>query len=685
MLTSPPILGASSLIATFALTKPVSCEGTGLILALTFAWPGMMSLLARFVAWARARKRSGARPFGSHLQGDNYARQLQAAAEMAYEATIAENVNELIQWAVDMIRRRFGFHYVGLFLVGPGGDEAILRATSDDGCGCALQVRRSFPVSQLGILGYLTGVRQHRAEHARNPSNRIDSLLLPETRSAMIIPLKFGDRIIGALDVQRKESGEFDEQDEVALQAMADQLAVAIERKETEEQLTKMAKYDYLTGLPNRSQFHLLAEEAFARARRTEQMVALLFIDLDNFKMVNDSFGHAVGDQLLQMTAARMKGCLRKTDTICRLGGDEFIIIAEGIKSMQDAKVVAEKLIQMFAPAYEIQGHEIFATPSIGVAIFPTDGQDTDQLLSFADSAMYSAKKDGACSYRFYEIGMNAHIAQRITITEKMKRAIQDQEFEVFYQPQIELSSGDLVAVEALIRWRHPDGELVPPGQFIPVAESTGLIIPIGEWVLRTACQQAKRWHLKWGKNIRVAVNISPRQLRDPKFSQTVMNILSQTGLEAECLELEFTENVLIEHDQANVLVLNQLKDRGVRIAMDDFGTGYSSLSYLKRFPIDTIKIDHSFVRDIPNMPRDASLACAIIAMGHMLRLRVIAEGVETAEQLTFFRSQNCDAVQGYFFSEPLPADLMTEFMGDFLSEKPQAKAALHARSGGSM
>jgi diguanylate cyclase (GGDEF)-like protein len=387
-----------------------------------------------------------------------------------------------------------------------------------------------------------------------------------------------------------------------------------------------------------------------------------MFVDLDHFKTINDSLGHFAGDQLLTEVAQRLVACGRRMDTVARLGGDEFVVLLAET-TLEGAGAVARKIIDSVAQPYQIEQHQLTVTPSMGISLYPQDGRDFESLLKHADTAMYRAKESGRNAYQFFASEMNVAALERLVLENSMRQALERGEFVLHYQPQIDVASGSIVGAEALIRWKHPEIGMVSPGRFIPVAEVSGLIGPIGEWVLREACRQNHAWQTDGLPPICIAVNISSVQFRGGKLEESVREVLAATGLEPEWLELELTEGTVMSDANATVDALHRLSAMGIRLAIDDFGTGYSSLSYLKRFPIDRLKIDQSFVRDIVTDPDDWAIASAVISMGHSLRLDVIAEGVEHAEQLEMLRRQGCDEVQGYFFSVPLPAAEFAELL----------------------
>lgn len=428
------------------------------------------------------------------------------------------------------------------------------------------------------------------------------------------------------------------------------------ERKKAETRLVQLANFDTLTGLPNRVLFHDRLEHSLAKASRNSRLVALLFLDLDRFKTINDSLGHSAGDELLKSVAERLQGNAREEDTVARLGGDEFTIILEGIADSEDASTVARKVLDVMGQPFRLDGHEVFVTTSVGIAIYPLDGDNSDDLLKNADTAMYRAKEQGRNSYRFYTADMNAKAVEHLIMESSMRHALDRDEFELHYQPQVDLHSREITGFEALLRWRHPELGMLYPNQFMPLAEDTGLIVSIGEWALHHACAHAASWYQRGLPPVRVAVNLSGRQFRQENLVDNVAHALRVSGLDPRLLEIELTESFLLEDIETAISTLDRLNELGVEISMDDFGTGYSSLSFLKRFPVDSVKIDQSFVRDISTDPDDAAIAEAIIVLAKSLRLRVMAEGVETEDQWYFLRTRGCDQGQGFLFSEPIPA-----------------------------
>jgi diguanylate cyclase (GGDEF)-like protein/PAS domain S-box-containing protein len=427
--------------------------------------------------------------------------------------------------------------------------------------------------------------------------------------------------------------------------------------------MTHLAQHDFLTDLPNRALLTDRLSQAIGLAHRHRKRVALLFVDLDGFKSINDSLGHAIGDQLLRSVAARLMTCVRGTDTVFRQGGDEFVILLTEIEQPQDAAHVAENIYVAFTVPHQVDEYELRVSLSIGISVYPDDGVNGDIVMRNADTAMFHAKASGRDNYQFFSADMNSRAVRKMELESRLRHALREGELILLYQPKIDLTSGVLTGAEALIRWSSPDRGLVYPQQFLPIAEECGLIVPIGRWVLREACRQVRAWLDAGLRAVPVAVNTSSVEFRHESFLDGVALILKETGLQPGYLELEMTESVLLQETKSSALVLEALKAMEVRLAVDDFGTGYSSLNYLKRFPIDTLKIDQSFVHDITTDAQDTAIVRAVIGMGKSLKQRVIAEGVETREQLVFLRSQQCDEGQGFHFSRPLSAKAFARFL----------------------
>ncbi|MEQ5836297.1 EAL domain-containing protein [Marinobacter sp. NFXS9] len=419
-------------------------------------------------------------------------------------------------------------------------------------------------------------------------------------------------------------------------------------------ELAFLAHHDFLTGLPNRALLAERSEQAIGQASRHGKQVALLFLDVDFFKKINDSLGHAVGDQVLQTVAGRLVQCVRNTDTVSRQGGDEFVVLLAEIAGPSEAARVAEKLMSVFTEDQLLEGHEIQLTLSIGISVFPTDGDDVDTIMQNADTAMYHAKAQGRNNYQFFETELNIRAIERLNLESGLRRALRQEEFELVFQPQIELATDSMIGAEVLIRWRHPVRGLLLPGQFIPIAEDCGLIIRIGHWVLHETCRQIRAWLDKGLAVVPLAINISAVEFNQYHFAERVQRILHETGVDARYVQIEITESLLMLDSEVSVNTLNALDAMGIKLAIDDFGTGYSSLSYIKRFPVQTLKIDQSFVRDIIIDEDDATIVTAVIGMGQNLKLKTLAEGVETDAQLDYLRAGGCDIAQGFYFSGPL-------------------------------
>jgi diguanylate cyclase (GGDEF)-like protein/PAS domain S-box-containing protein len=431
---------------------------------------------------------------------------------------------------------------------------------------------------------------------------------------------------------------------------------IAIERKQSEDRIQFMATHDALTGLPNRALLKDRLSQALLYAQRYDRWATVVFVDLDNFKLVNDSLGHSSGDELLKVVADRMVNCVRAIDTVVRLGGDEFVILLfDQPKSVEAIATTVHKIRVAISEPISLEGHNIQVTSSFGIATYPSDGTLVDGLLANADAAMYRAKEDGRDNIHFYTSDLNTTAQEKLQLQEELRNALVRSEFVLLYQPQVDLRTGAIFAVEALIRWRHPTLGLVPPVKFIPLAEETGLIVEIGDWVLREACLQNKAWQDGGLPRISVSVNVSARQFKDKSLVSRVVNALRESGLEAKFLELEMTESLVMRDVEQAVATMKELQGLGVQLSIDDFGTGYSSLSALKTFPVARLKIDKSFISDLASNESDRAVAGAVISLGQKLNLRVIAEGVETEEQLAFLRESNCDEMQGYHFSKPVP------------------------------
>jgi len=562
---------------------------------------------------------------------------------------------------------------MGIMEVAP---EAIIIA---DEAGCIVmanaQTQKLFGYSESELIGQRIEMLIPERLRTVHQGHR-------ERYDAATMGRNMGDRM--DLLAQRKDGSEFavdvslgvlkSEQGKLIISAVRD----ISERKQFEAKIIHQATHDALTGLPNRAFFRELLARGLVHARREDKLLAVLFLDLDGFKNINDSLGHEAGDSLLKSIAQRIVGSLRKDDVVARQGGDEFTILLQGINAYPDIVQIAEKLLQSISEPLHFGSHTMYVTASIGVTIFPFDDDDVDSLLRNADTAMYQAKAAGKNTFRFYTAEMNAEIRSRVEIEMGLRRALEEEQFALFYQPQADIGTMDIIGVEALLRWNHPDLGLIPPGRFIPVAEESGLIVPIGEWVLRTACRQIKQWREQGFSDLKVAVNLSARQFHQENLLQMISSILKETGLDPRsgALELELTESMVMRNIERTETLMSALHAMGLRISIDDFGTGYSSLNYLKRFTIDTLKIDQSFVRNIAHDPHDAAIASTVVTLGHSLQLSVIAEGVETADQLEFLRNMGCDEIQGYYLSKPLPVEAASDLLHTALA-RPAIKPAV--------
>jgi diguanylate cyclase (GGDEF)-like protein len=482
-------------------------------------------------------------------------------------------------------------------------------------------------------------------------------------KSGSAFPLIVRGKIAGIMLFLSAEVNTFTPEFVELLQRLADNVSFALEnfdradeKHRADERIEYLASHDSLTGLPNREMFNGLLRHTIDTSRRNGRWFALLFIDLDRFKIINDSLGHDAGDMLLVEVASRLRGGLRASDIVARLGGDEFVVILDGTSDCGDVERVAAHLLSVLGQPMQLSGHECHSTASIGIALYPEHGHDAATLTKNADMAMYQAKEDGKNGFRFFSGEIKVQSVERLRLESELRRAVERRQFSLHYQPKVDLRSGQITGVEALLRWKHPQLGLVPPAQFIPLAEETGLIVPIGRWVLREACAQNMAWQRGGLLPVSMAVNLSPRQFADEQLLNDVDEALQASGMSPVLLQLEVTESMVMRNVARAVRVLNAIQDRGIRLAIDDFGTGYSSMSLMKQFPIDTIKIDRSFVRDLPRDSEDQAIAQAIISMGKALGMTVVAEGVETAEQHAFLRSHDCGEMQGYLFSRPLPA-----------------------------
>ena len=589
---------------------------------------------------------------------------LSTAAELDRAVLSATDVSSIVDTLLARTRDVFPCHMVGVTLGSPDGGKSLMGVVydyCDDARHTARVELRSEDVQDL-----LDGPDLVLLDASEDLPVYLDPMVRLGPRSVLVLPLRFRGQLVGVLSIGDRTANVVGEEERVQVRRLADQVAVALVNAQMLEQVRSLAYYDSLTGLPNRLSYKERLAQALDHARRTGKLVGAFFIDLDHFSRVNDTLGHEAGDHLLQQVALRLRASCRDREDevgpaqealnadVARLGGDEFTVIIPGLTRAEDATKLARRILSSLAHPIRVAGQEIFVNASIGIAVFPEDGEDIDTLLMHADTAMYKAKEQGGSSYQTYSRSMNASALQRLTLENALRRALEREEFELHYQPIMEARTSAPVGAEALVRWRHPELGLLLPSEFIPLAEENGLIVPLGEWVLQAACAQNRAWQDAGIPPIRVVVNLSSRQLKR-SLPETIARILQRTGLEARYLGLELTESLLVNHDREDTDTLHALRAMGLHLAVDDFGTGYSSFSYLKHLPLDTLKIDRSFVREITTSPDDAAITTAIIAMAHALGLRVVGEGIETEAQREVLRRQGCDAMQGYLFSRPVP------------------------------
>jgi diguanylate cyclase (GGDEF)-like protein/PAS domain S-box-containing protein len=535
-----------------------------------------------------------------------------------------------------------------------------------DGAALAVRATHGGPPEMLG--------RQLPLPDPASPTGRVLALrkgVITEDQSAEVPIPGQKNGPLGVLGAYTQARRRFTADELNFLQSIANNIAVAIERKSAEERFAYLAQFDALTGLPNRHLFQDRVAQTMAQARRSGRAMAVLFIDLDRFKLVNDAQGREAGDRLLQAAALRLSQTVRGGDTVGRFGGDEFGVVLANLGKPGDASLVAQKIIDALARPVELDGHETYITASIGISIYPADAAEPETLLANADAAMYRAKEQGRNHYEYFTREMNERALRWVRMQTEMRRALERGEFQVHYQPKVELATGRICGFEALLRWQHPEKGLVPPAEFIPVLEETGLIVPAGEWVMRTACAQIKAWREAGLPSSPIAVNLSARQFQQKGLEDSICRVLRESAVAPPLLQFELTESLLMADPEGAARTLLGLKELGVRLSVDDFGTGYSSLAYLKRFAVNELKIDRVFIRDIVADPDDAAITLAIINLAHSLDLEVVAEGVETEAQVNFLRSHGCDQMQGYYFAAPRTADDCTRALREDLRLSP--------------
>jgi diguanylate cyclase (GGDEF)-like protein len=599
---------------------------------------------------------------------------LSTAAEIDRAVLAATDADEIVGTLLCRMPDIYPCDIVGVILMAPDGAKSLPAVTIDYAANIRHDARIDLHAEDVQDL--LEGAEVRLVQ--RTEENRLQVYLAPlgalGAASFCVLPLRYQHQLVGVVALGDRGVSPADEDARIQARRVADQVAIALANARMLQQVRTLAYVDSLTGLPNRLSYKDRLASSLEEAGRHGRLVAALFIDLDHFSRINDTLGHEAGDHLLQLVAGRLRASCREREDevvpasaaldpeVARLGGDEFTVIMPGLADPEDAAKLARRILSSLAHPFRLDGREIFVNASIGIAIYPYDGEDLEMLLMHADTAMYKAKEQGGGSYQAYSRAMNASALQRLTLEHSLRRGLEREEFEVHYQPIVEARTGRPVAAEALVRWRHPDLGLLMPSEFVPLAEENGLIVPLGEWVIQRACLQNRAWQMEGLPALRVVVNLSSRQLRRG-MTETVARILQTTGLDARYLGLELTESVLVNHQKEGVVVLHALRAMGLHLSVDDFGTGYSSFSYLKHFPLDALKIDRTFVREITTDPDDAAITTAIIAMGHALGLRVVGEGVETAAHQAVLRRQGCDELQGYHFSRPVPAERFAAYL----------------------
>jgi diguanylate cyclase (GGDEF)-like protein len=606
-------------------------------------------------------------------QLDRQFQALATAAEIDRAVLSATSASEIVSTLLARLCDVYPCDAVSVTLMAPDGSKSLPSLVHDYIANVRKQVRVDLRSDDVQDLLDGPEARSVDLVEGRRLSPYIAPLVELGADSFFVLPLRFQNQLVGVIALAERPEG-LDADARVQVRRLADQAAVALANARMLEQVRTLAYIDSLTGLPNRLSYKERLANALDEANRRSTLVAAFFIDLDHFSRINDTLGHEAGDHLLQQVAARLRASCREQEDevgpaadaldpeVARLGGDEFTVIMPGLTDPEDAGKLARRILSSLAHPFRIESREIFVNASIGIAVYPFDGKDLETLLMHADTAMYKAKEQGGNSYQTYSRSMNATALQRLTLENSLRRALEREEFEVHYQPIMDAHTGAPVAAEALVRWRHPELGLLLPSEFIALAEENGLIVPLGEWVMRTACAQNLAWQRMGLAPIRVVVNLSSRQLTRG-VTDSVGRILRDTGLDSRYLGLELTETVLVNHQKEGTDTLHALRAMGLHLSVDDFGTGYSSFSYLKHFPLDTLKIDRAFIREITSDPDDAAISTAIIALGHALGLTVTAEGVETEAHVKLLREQGCDEMQGYFFSRPVVADRIAELL----------------------
>ena len=583
----------------------------------------------------------------------NQAMRQRLIAEFGQQAFASTDVEDVLKRAVELVSVALKADYCTVLELDREGKQLLLKAAA--GWPEELKLRPAVPIRPGGRLEFVLSHREPLIIDDLPKDGRFPEspLLKLGVRSGIQVPIFGTAGTYGILSAHSRAETHFGPDDASFLQSVANILAVAIERKNAQQRLERLAQFDSLTGLPNRQLFHDRLLKTMAHARRGGSPMAVLFIDLDRFKLVNDTQGHSAGDRLLQDAAVRLLQCVRAGDTVGRFGGDEFGAIVTDLAKPGDAGVVAQKVLDAIAQPFKLEAHDTYVSASIGITLFPADGDNPEALVMNADTAMYRAKEQGRNTYQYFTREMNERALARVHMEAALRRAIERKEFLLHYQPKVDLSSRMICGFEALLRWRHPEKGLVLPGEFVSILEDAGLIVQVGEWVLQEVCSQIRSWQREGLPVKPITVNLSARQFQQKDFEATVRHVLREAQVDPALVEFELTESLLMSDPEGAARTLRGLKDSGVKISVDDFGTGYSSLAYLKRFPIDALKIDYSFVRDITTDPEDAMITLAIIGLAHNLKLKVVAEGVETQEQLELLAFNGCDEIQGYRFSVP--------------------------------
>ncbi|QBB72128.1 EAL domain-containing protein [Pseudolysobacter antarcticus] len=611
----------------------------------------------------------------AEIENRQHAMQQSLLAEFGQKALASTNLDTIMDEAAVVVAKGLEVEFCRAMQLSADGTSLIFKA----GCGWNDRwLRRSVPLNDPEARK-----RYELHLHANGPividdfsteTRFVPSSTLTDHQiaSAVEVLIRGPSGIYGLVGAYSRERSAFSPEKVNFLRSISITLGTAVERVRSDERVAYLAQFDTLTGLPNRHLFHDRMAQTLSQAERNNWYAGVVYIDVDRFKIVNDTYGHAIGDALLTEVAQRLRNCIRSGDTVGRLGGDEFAIVLSDLANVYDANTVAQKILDALAQPFKLDAYETYVTASLGISLYPSDGIDADTLLKNADTAMYRAKEQGRNNFEFYTPVLNQRATRRIGIERELRHAIELNQLELFYQPQISLENGQIVAAEALIRWRHPQRGLLGPSEFIGIAEESGLIVPIGQWVVETACTQTMLWHQAGHSALTIAVNVSPAEIRRGNVPEQIRAALDRSGLKPQNFEVEITESMAMDSAESFIDTLRTLKNVGVMIAIDDFGTGYSNLSYLKRFPIDTIKIDQTFIRDIVTDTDDAVIVRAIIAMAHQLKLDVVAEGVETEAQATFLRRNQIDLVQGFLFSAAIDANAFGQLLDRRKSGQPQ-------------